>query len=337
MKSRSDKNHRTRRYRIAALSLLAVASVSSSIVILHAESPSAPPPDTEPCLKARAELSTARTPEMRQAATVRLAECLLSIAAAKPLSMELMGDASGRRRLLATADEALSLLRSDAAQAAGDRSTEHQQALRERIDMLRAFATTFRAIAANDESDASKSALMTACVELAIYTDDADRQIATSAKLWQAAAYRRAGRADRTLQMMWPALARNDGSIADFFARLERCRALSDAGRHVASATLAIKIEGRIDEWLSDESQDVRRAARGSVRQIRAEITDRWADALKADGHDEDAASARASAGQLRRETLRDNDPALILDTAVADMTTAKSDARHATSQPNID
>ncbi len=325
MNTFQNPNHRTSGARRYCGLLIACVVFPFATAILSA---------ADPCREARSRIETANTPEKRQISTIQLAECLLSRATAPHLTAELLGNPSHRESLRAIVAEATALLESDAAKGShlDDRVAAQEDASRERVEMLRAFATTFLAMATNDESESSKSALTSACIELAIYTDDPDQQIASAAKLWQAAAYRRAGRADRTLQMMWPALGRSTGSTTDFFGRLERCRALTDAGRYVAAAALTIKIEGKIDEWMIDHSADVRRQARRTARVIRADVYDRWSNALKRDGSLERAAEARKTATALRKPSSDGENTTLMLDVAIAD-----ANAEHSTSQPLFD
>lgn len=339
MNTLRNPNHRTSVARRYSLLLTVYIVLPLSTTSSNAAPQRSDANGTDPCREARSRLKTADMPEKRHVSTIQLAECLLSRATAPHLTAELLGDPSHRKALRAIVTEASALLESDVANGAqrNERASAQKEASRERVEMLRAFATTFLAMAKNDASESSKSALTNACIELAIYTDDPDKQIASAAKLWQAAAYRRAGRADRTLQMMWPALGRSTGSITDFFGRLERCRALTDAERYVAAAALAIKIEGKIDEWMIDQSADIRRQARRTAQLTRADVYDRWSNALKNDGSPERAAEAKKTAAALRKTASEDESATLTLDSAITSSAAINADAEHKISHPMID
>lgn len=299
------------------LGLVGLAAISAQGAAgVRADSPPPSTPSPEPCRMWRSRLDAADTPDARRIASIALAECLLERRCAPSLTAELTERPYDRAALLQTLREVVTLLESPADDGAP--SEEKTDPGRDRVQMLRAFAETFRAIADNDDSEASRKALTSACVELAIYTDDEDEGIAAAATLWQAAAYRRAGRADRTLQMMWPALGRSDGSIIDYFGRLERCRALADAERYVAAITLSIKIEGKVDEWMIDTPREVRLAARQTARETRAAIYRRWSAALAKQGHAKQAAAARGKADELGNPADNTMPNSLQLDTTIA-------------------
>ncbi|MCA9254663.1 MAG: hypothetical protein KDA33_03455 [Phycisphaerales bacterium] len=271
------------------------------------------------CDESRTRLAGAGTPEARRMATIALAECLINKAAAPGLTAELLGDRSHRSALKAGLDEAAGLLKSDAV-AIPSAESETLASQKRRVELLRAFLQVFQAIVAADGSEASNDALMSACVELAIYTDNANDEIVSAAKLWQAAAYRRAGRSDRTLQMMRPALGRSNGVAADFYARIERCYALADAGQFVGALALAAKIDGRIDEWMIAAPQATRVSARRTATMTRVSLYRRWSAALAKDGFDARAAEAAKSATELETTITDDSHAGLALENAIAEL-----------------
>lgn len=249
----------------------------------------------------------------------RFAECTLVRQTAGLMTAELTNGAFDRAELLRSIDEGLVALES--ARKLAERMKvardEPSADARERIEMLQAFGATWRAIAAADGTPESAAKLTTACIELALYTDDPNPHIAEAAKLWQAHAYRKAGRADRTLQMLHPVLTAGTGSRVDLFLRLERCRALADAGHYIAAVTLAIKIEGKIDAWMQREPVETRDAARVTVRSARAEILKRWAEALRERGADERAKEAESAANAISQSIKQPNNEPLMLDALI--------------------
>lgn len=297
--------------------VLALCSIAVMVLTaaLHAGADQPAARNAPPAEALRNRLKGATTPAARRSASIRLAEHLLNVDCAAALTSELMGDGSERPAIRAAANEALQVL--DAAPKPGSSSTR-PVGDEERVALLRAFGGTFEAIASMDDSDASRRALMSACIELAIYTDDPDPQIAAAAELWQAAAYRRAGRADRTLQMTWPPLSRNAGTFVDLYARLERSRALGDAGQYVAAIALATKIEGKIDEWLIDQPREVRRAAKSSARRTRADLYRQWCAVLEKQGHNDRAADAKREAEAIDKKLEQRDSGMLRLDVSIA-------------------
>lgn len=310
----ASRLHPFRRLSLVGLMVLAGGGTPAA----HA-TPTEPPPSRQ-CAEWRSRVKSAATPPDRHSATLGLAECLLTRAAAAGMTAELRGDHSHRVELMQIFDEAAELLDSDVAKAADGNApaTNREMAWGRRWELLRAFGQMFRAIAAADDSEASKEALMSACVELAIYADDPNEQVVTAARLWQAAAYRRAGRADRTLQMMRPSLGAGSGSAVDFYGRLERCHALADAGRFVAAIALATKIEGKIDEWMIESPQKTRLDARRTAQITRAELYRRWSASLAEKGLDERSAEALGSANAIEAGAKDEKHGILELDTTVA-------------------
>lgn len=317
MDSERDRNQVRNRHRRSLYRLFACALLLAVHAPLRAEptATSAAPP--APCDAMHSKLKDAPTPEAKRLATIELAQCLLTRGCAEGLTAELLGDATARPAVRRTVDEAIRLL--DSAAAADESgATSRPSEIDERIQLLRAFGNTFRAVASADGSEASKRALTTACVDLAIYTDDPDKQVAAAAKLWQAAAYRRAGRPERTLQMMSAVLGRSTGTAADLYGRLERCRALADAGRYVAAITLATKIEDKSGEWMIGASRDVRLAARAAARRTRADLYRQWGDALANKEQPDRASDARETAASLDDKIAAKGHEPLVLDTTIA-------------------
>lgn len=241
-------------------------------------------------------------PIARAHAFILAARCLIVNGCAAPLSAELCWSARpdpslgklARRaeECLATAEKSL-----DAAGASVDEAVVRR--LSDRLEMLRSFARLFSAMADVDaSSEDSRARLIDACVGISTYLDDPIPGVSQSARLWQGVAYRRAGRPDRSLQILWPAIGQLSSNRVDFFARIERCRSLADQKRYVAALALAVKLEEHLDECM--KTADVREQAADSLRWARIIIYRRWSETLRAEGKKQRARSAESSAAELK-------------------------------------
>ncbi|MBX3396074.1 MAG: hypothetical protein KF841_11975 [Phycisphaerae bacterium] len=241
-------------------------------------------------------------PIARAHAFIVAARCLIVDECAAPLSVELCWSARpapSLGELLSRAEACLASAESSlrAADASADEAVVRR--LADRLEMLRSFARLFSAMADLDAgSEVSRSRLIDAGVGVSTYLDDPNAAVAQSARLWQGVAYRRAGRPDRSLQILWPAIGSLSSNRLDFFARVERCRALADQKRYVAALALAVKLEEHLDECMKPE--DVRARAADSLRWARIIIYRRWSETLRAEGKNQRARSAESSAAGLQ-------------------------------------
>lgn len=229
------------------------------------------------------------------------ARCAIVLECAAPLSRDLNGVAAepgAFSSVVATGEDCLHVAVEAMQHLPNGFDENRRRILQDRIDMLRAFADVFAALAASDGSDRASARLTDACVGLAVFVDDPNRGVAESAKLWQAVAYRRAGRADRTLNLLRPIIGSLRSSRVDFFTRMERCRALVDAGRFVAAQSLAMRLEKRVNLWLVKENETTRKRAADSLRRFRAECYKRWAADLRKRGKED---RAKATEDEMRR------------------------------------
>lgn len=251
------------------------------------------------------------------AAAVDAAEYILVRQMEPALSRELLGTANGvDRQFIRKRSQVVSALL-DRAQKQSKHRSEHDHAnlLAERIDAARSYAALFAAIAAEPSAsrlhapttglssqattrsvDPRAARLVEACRGLASLVDASRADMAASARLWQAAAYRRAGRSDRALKVLPAELNAPKALPFEFFERLERCRALADRGDYVAAQALAIRIESRVDAWFPEAH---RAAARAAVRSLRGQLWRQWAADLESDGATDQAAASRAEADRI--------------------------------------
>lgn len=244
-------------------------------------------------------------------ASVTAAEFILLRQLEPPLSREILGisGAEDRRQIAERTAAALALLDDAAKKLESAKSPANAEPLRERMAMARAFAAVFAAIAAADlpaaaTSPSAESAdrLLKACRGLAGYVDASDPGLASSARLWQAATYRRAGRADRTLQLLPRVRMPARAMPYDFFSRLERCRALMDRGEFVAAAALSAQIGEEIEAWTPEGQRD---AARRANLAMRATALRRWSEALRTAGKGQLANEVGKDAESVEAELAR--------------------------------
>jgi hypothetical protein len=199
----------------------------------------------------------------------------------EPALQPMLDDAE---KCMALAEEDLGIERTDA-----------NRAVRERIDLLRAFAGVFRGLStplpttmADDGTSDARSKLLRACGELALYLDDPSAAIVESARLWQAVAYRLAGKPDRTIQVVRPFLKRPKTPDISLYSRLQRCLALGDQGHHEAGILLSLRLLGRLERWFGGDEASLEQARR-SVNDVRIRLLKAWAEQVRRGGHEADA------------------------------------------------
>ena len=319
-------------YYFAGSLLLGALAQATAIETSLAYPPTTSRPD-KPCQALIRAATGAATPLDKAQLALAAARCAIVRQCAGPLSLELNGLTTDRAALAKAATDGKKYL-DIAADALGrlpaDVDETRRRTLQDRIDMLRAFADVFLALAQRagspsapaDSDDAAQTAkrLTDACVGLAVFVDDPNPGIAQSAKLWQGVAYRQAGRPDRTLNLLLPAIASLRSSRVDFFIRLERCRALSNKRLFIAALSLVMKLEKRVNVWLASEDQQARTRAADSLRSLHADILRRWAVDLRTSGHEDRAKAAEAEMQRVlgdRGEAAR-IDQLLTLDRTVA-------------------
>jgi hypothetical protein len=261
---------------------------------------SASQPANDLCEPLQAAISAGTDPAANAQACLNAAHCILVRQSAVPLSAELTGSTDSRRLLAGLCGTGLSLLnRADASLAEGQIDAEVAAQLKDRIDLLRAFGGLFDAIARSDSTDDSAKRILAACKKLAVYLDDSNEGVVESAKLWQGVAYRRAGRPDRSLQVLRPIITAPVSRRIGFLARIERCRALGETGHYAAGLSLGYRLGARVNAWFAEEDEATRKQAAGTVHFVAAELFRGWAAKLRASGEETAADQAASEAGKL--------------------------------------
>lgn len=222
---------------------------------------------------------------------------------------------------------------------AQDAAAETRWRIEDRIALLRAVAEMFLAIAHDDGSAAAEQRLIDACGDLALYTTDANEALVESLNLWRGAAYRRAGRPERTLQVVRPIIAVPAAKRQGFLARIERCRALNATGNHVAGLALCLRLNARVEAWLSNEGPNAAAQGADTLRFVRIELLRDWAAALRAEGQPDGAASAESQAQKLLADDPFPPPPQrwLQLDATLAGLSPLDAPRAQPTTQPASD
>lgn len=174
-----------------------------------------------------------------------------------------------------------------------------RKTLKSRIDLLRRFDTALAAISITPATSTQPEAadLNDAAADLAEYLDDPDAALAESARLWQAAAYWRAGNSERALKTLRPIVSDPVDPRIGLVSRLFRIRLLAQSGQPAAALAHCNRIANRIDRWFSDYSEETRESARTAVRAMQIRIYEAWNAGL--DKSSPDAADGESVAARL--------------------------------------
>jgi tetratricopeptide (TPR) repeat protein len=247
-----------------------------------------------------AEFDATSDPITQALAALAAAEYVLARQIEPALSLELLGltTAEDRRFISQRARQALDWLeKAEARLHNNDEDVDVEDSLYDRLEAAQAFAGVFIEMCAEETEDESEheERVLTACRRLALLLDAPDEALAASARLWQGAVYRRAGRADRAVQVLPRALARPGPQPFDFFARLERCAALADTGRYAAAMALTNQEYQYIKRRLAPEEV---RSVELVITRMQSRIWRDWAEALQRDGQEREERAARQYADE---------------------------------------
>jgi hypothetical protein len=271
-----------------------------------ASSPSAPASQTathspreEPFYLA---IENAVTPQDKASAQLALAQDILVTRCADGMSSLVCCPSEDVLDLAALLDEGLAASRMAESIADGkDITAEAQVSIKQRAELLDTFGKLFRALADTTvKAEPRNRAILDACGNLAGYFDDPNEAVVESARFWQGAAYRVAGRADRALAVLRPAISTPEARRLGLLARLQRCLALGDQHQYVAALALCLKLEARLDSWFEDQSPDEQKKAQDSARWVRIALMRDWAGRLKKSGEAKHAGELLAEAQKLQ-------------------------------------
>ncbi len=157
-----------------------------------------------------------------------------------------------------------------------DQPADGLQESTHRLETLAAFAAGLRAFLSPEKGAEAVRSARRAASGLAPLREDRNQPVASAASLWQACL--------RNLESdQGPALAALDLALSDpvpesmpyaFFARLLRCRLLTDRGHPAAALALLMQIEERCNEWLTTDTE--RGDALRSAQLVRIQIMADW-------------------------------------------------------------
>ncbi len=303
------------------LAMFSILPIAMGSIAVGSDRPARPPTVSKPspaspCDKLDRAVDPTAGATARLEACLSAARCALVVECAGPLSLDLMGFEKGGKRILATVDRGVHHLDCAATALQGlpeGFDDEAVLAAEDRIEMLRAFAKMFRALAREDSSKVDKARLTDACIGLALYVDDPLAEIAGAAKFWQGAAYRRSGRPERTLQLLRPAIGSGASGRVDFLMSVERCRALADLERFPAALSLNLRVDQFVGQWFKEEPEAIRSRAKQTLRWIRAKIYRRWAGVLRKQGKPDRAKAAEVEARKALGDLPSPPPPARLL------------------------
>jgi len=147
-----------------------------------------------------------------------------------------------------------------------DERTRHddprEKELTHLANQLQPFVELWSAFGADHDPDTSRRAWAHAARELALLRESPDDNLAACARLWQAFAWKQAGRTDRAMRVLPATTAPPKTDPYDFLSRLLRCRLLADENRFPAAAALLIRIRASCAAWYprqDDPAVDARR------------------------------------------------------------------------------
>lgn len=154
-------------------------------------------------------------------------------------------------------------------------------------ETLSGFAAALSALGAPQDAS-GKSKRRSASVLVSTNVDDPRIQVGVYARLWSAMLLLEAGRADRSVSALSPALAPPLDPLPDFFARWLRVRAAleaagpEDVGKFAVASSLLYELEEGIGDWFVKDEQVS--AAEHTLAFLRSRVNDQWTAAMQAKG-----------------------------------------------------
>lgn len=283
--------------RFARPALIAICTIVA-IAAVHAIAMQPLPPEWQAKLDAalsthqKCALAVNKAQELtRETNALIYGDWLLGIAS-NPPSRE---KRSSAKSLLAYAEGRLSEL-----------SKRDRKAFKARISLLRRFDAVFAAISAapSTSSQPDVADLNDAAADLAEYLDDPNAALAESARLWQAAAYWRAGNTERALKTLRPIVSDPVHPRIGFVSRLFRVRLLALSGQPAAALADSSRIADRVDRWFTGYSEETRESARSAVREMQIAIYESWKARLSGESDEPGKEAVANRLAELKKETL---------------------------------
>ena len=130
---------------------------------------------------------------------------------------------------------------------------DHREQL-EDLDLITNFGRAVSLFARSELGRPDQKRTEKVANELAIWMDDDRREIADAAVLWYCALHYEIGNTERALKTLPLPLTPINGSTTELYLRVLRCLILSDLGSPSLALALILKMEERLEQWISDES-----------------------------------------------------------------------------------
>ena len=130
---------------------------------------------------------------------------------------------------------------------------DHREQL-EDLDLITNFGRAVSLLARSKLGRPDQKRTEKVANELAIWMDDDRREIGDAAMLWHCALHYEIGNTERALKTLPPPLTPINGSTTELISRVLRCSILSDSGSPSLALALILKMEERLEQWISDES-----------------------------------------------------------------------------------
>ncbi len=123
----------------------------------------------------------------------------------------------------------------------------------EDLDLIANFGRAVSLLARAKLGQPDKKLTEKVANELAVWMDDDRRATADAAVLWHCALHHEVGNTERALKTLPLPLTPINGSTTELYLRVLRCSILSDSGSPSLALALILKMEERLEQWISDE------------------------------------------------------------------------------------
>ncbi len=192
----------------------------------------------------------AAPPSMLARHRAHLANWMLAVRCEPHLTRLLLGVAEGPdvAALDALSEGALDHLAAARAQWPAD----HRGQLDD-LDLITNFGQAVSLFARSKLGQPDKKRTQQVANELAIWVDDDRREILDAAVLWHSVLQHEIGNTERALKTLPSSLTPINGSTTELYLRMLRCSILSDSGSPSLALALILKMEERLEQWISEE------------------------------------------------------------------------------------
>ncbi len=208
-------------------------------------------------------------------------------------------------RLMAEANESIRAIPARNEEEPQNPTSDDVTRLSRRAEALRAFADSQRAYLSSSDAAETASHRRRAASAIAPLLEDSDKQIASAARMWQAALRALEDDPAPALYILEPALTEPPpGSLPyAFFSRLLRCRLIAARGGSAAALALLTQIEERANDWFTDAQR--RADATRTCAFVRLQIVREWYDRLSPAAESDERAWCVAEAQRINERYFK--------------------------------